>query len=133
MSTEQEEQVKTDQEAINQYFSDPDVKARHVDAANQLYALFKDQWFTISKITEKTLMKDKQQAAQLMMGLRMFNLCDAQDRGVGHKRRTHFRITLLKEERLKVLQNEKDKLLKQLEFLDKDIQKIEQEEDLLKR
>lgn len=126
-----EEKVqKSDQEVINEFFQDPIIKERHIDAAKQLYQLFKKDWFTIQKVSQKTLMKDEAQIAQLLMGLRMFHLCDAKDRGVGHKRKTYFKITLSKEDRLKVLEDQKQRLLKQIEFVEKDIEKINQEEDL---
>lgn len=131
MSNKEEVVQKTDQEIVNEFFQDPVIKQRHIDAAKQLYQLFKQDWFTIQKVAQKTLMKDEKQIAQLLMGLRMFNLCDAKDKGIGHKKKTHFKITLLKEERLKVLEDQKQKLLKQIEFIEKDMEKINQEEDFL--
>lgn len=130
---EQIKQEKTNEEVVKEYFADPYVKQRHIDAANQLYLIFKNQWFTIRKVIENTLMKNDKEVAQLLMGLRMFNLCDAQDRGIGHKRKTHFKITLSQEDRLKVLESQKNKLLKQIELIDVDIEKVKEEGDLLNK
>lgn len=111
----------TDEQAVKAYVNDPEIRANHLKMAEQLKSIFDNKWFTVDMIANKTLMKDKKVAAQMMFGLQLFNMVTAAEGGVNYKHQTKFKLTLSIEDRLKVLEQHKNNHLKQIELIDKEI------------
>jgi hypothetical protein len=116
----------TDKQAMEHYLNDPEAKANHLKMAQQLQQLFAERWFTIDHVVAKSLLKDKKVIIQMMVGLQLFKLCIAKE-DVNPKRQTRFKITIDPKDRLKVLEEYRETHVKQIELLDKDIEKLKQQ------
>lgn len=116
----------TDEQAMEHYLNDPEAKANHLKMAQQLQQLFAERWFTIDHVVAKSLLKDKKVIIQMMVGLQLFKLCIAKE-DVNPKRQTRFKITIDPKDRLKVLEEYRETHVKQIELLDKDIEKLKQQ------
>ena len=112
------------QQILDLYVNDPVNKENHRKIAQQLNKIFPQRWFTIDMVVAKTRLKEKKAAAEMMLALQLFKLCEAKDGGKNYKHQTKFRITLSVEDRLKVLQEYKDNHLKQIELIDQEIQSL---------
>lgn len=116
----------TDEQAMEHYLNDPEAKANHLKMAQQLQQLFAERWFTINHVVAKSLLKDKKVIIQMMVGLQLFKLCIAKE-DINPKRQTRFKITINPKDRLKVLEEYRETHVKQIELLDKDIEKLKQQ------
>lgn len=117
----------TQDEVVKAYVNDPEVKANHVKIATQLREIFKDGWFSTQDITKKTSIKNIAEATQMMIGVQLFQLCTTKTGGIKNRHQTMFKITLSAEERLKVLEGHKINHLKQIELINKEMEKLTNE------
>ena len=118
----------TDEEVVKAYISNPKNKEMHVAMAYTLKEAFKDKWFRVKEINQKTGVKSSEEAARMMVGLQLFGLCTARD----YKGTAQFKITLTLEEKLKVLEGYKQNHIKQIELIEKEIEKIKSEVEIEK-
>ena len=126
-STTTTTQPLSQEEIVKMFVENEENKANHLKIAEQLNKVFPNKWFTINMIANKTLMKDKKQIAEMMLALQLFNMVIAKDGGINFKHQTKFKILLTPEDRLKVLEEHKNNHLKQIELIDKEMEKLLQE------
>ena len=118
----------TDEEVVKAYISNPKNKEMHVAMAYTLKEIFKDKWFRVKEINQKTGVKSSREAARMMVGLQLFGLCTARD----YKGIAQFKIILTVEEKLKVLEGHKQNHIKQIELLNQEIEKLKSEVEIEK-
>lgn len=118
----------TDEEVVKAYISNPENKEKHIAMAYVLKEAFKDKWFRVKDINQKTAVKNSNEAARMIVGLQLFGLCTSRE----YKDVAQFKITLTIEEKLKVLEGYKQNHIKQIELLDQEIEKLKSEVEIEK-
>lgn len=118
----------TDEEVTKAYIADPKNKETHIKIAQLLDNTFKSRWFSIREINTKTAVKNSEEAARMIIGLQLFGLCTSREiRGIAQ-----FKITLTSEQKLRVLEIHKANHIKQIELIDKEIEKLRSEIEIEK-
>lgn len=125
---EKEKTTLSEQDMVKAYVEDPKNKDLHIKIAIFLSKAFKNQWFRVVDINRKTAIKSSEEASRIVTGLLLFNLCFSEERdGV-----LYYRIVLTKQDRLRVLEEYREKQLKQIKNTEQEIEKIKSEIEIEK-
>ena len=87
VETKAEEKVLTDQEAVEKYLSDPDVKKNATIQAENILQKCGGNWLSLERIMKKTMFKNVADASQIMRILCLLNLAAVkqEQKGVRYK------------------------------------------------
>lgn len=120
----------TDKDVVEAFVQDEQYKKNHQAVAQQLHAVYGKKWFTASDLIKKTRIPTIEEAQQLLIGLQLFGLCTAKQGGQLYKNQMKFQLMLTPQDKLKVLEDEKERTEKQLALINQEIEKVESEINL---
>lgn len=127
MGTELETAHQEDVATVGTFVNDERTRKAYNDSAEMLDRIYAKKWFTVDMIAKDTSMKDKEQVRSMMTGMQLLNLVVAKEGGKLYKHQLKFQLTLTPQSRLKVLEEEKEKVQTQMNLIDKEIEKVIQE------
>jgi len=114
------EKPKTDKEVIDSLMSNPEVRTKLLNIANQLSTIFKDHWFTRTQLSRKTIYKKDDELNQIIQLLIFADLLGTRsDRNM-----VEFKLCLKKEDKAKIIQLEIDQYQYKIKMLEKEIVRL---------